>query len=232
MRRFLEGLIVVVVVGSIAVLAILSRNGGIPPSANSLASASPQIEAGAAPSRAPGPQTPSGLAPVAPPEELPGECANHVTSTDGALQTVETMSINSSVVALGTIAEVGAAAWNTADGALPDDENERAASAVIRLVKVRLDRNVFGPALDAVTIWIEGGTIGCHQFITDRSPFVIAVGDRFALFLDGTAPDNGTKGVLRARAMWRVSKDDMVDTAADGKLTVDAFERLVAIPTP
>ena len=132
MRRFLEGLIVVVVVGSIAVLAILSRNGGIPPSANSLASASPQIEAGAAPSRAPGPQTPSGLAPVAPPEELPGECANHVTTTDGVLQTVEWVSVDSSLVVLGTIVEVGAATWNTIDGAPPDDESPYRLPRVIR----------------------------------------------------------------------------------------------------
>lgn len=238
MRHLIELLATVIVVGAIAVLAIVVRSGGSSvertPAWADGASTDSGGGAAAVQTQQPVVVAPSDLVPLAPalaPKELPGECFSHVTTADGVPSTIKMVTPGSSVVALGTVTEIGPAQWNTPDAAPPSEE-DLDAFHVMRLVRLNVDKTISGTASGPVTIWIEGGTIGCQAFYSNVAPNDLAVGDRFALFLDETAPATGLKGVLHSREIWPISGDNQIASPGDGAVSVDVFKSKVAASLP
>lgn len=240
MRRLLETLFTLTVVGSIAAVVILARSGAPSaegrPASNEGASINVSSGGGATTVRSKPPVLVApadlvALAPVAAPKELPGECLNHVTSVDGMPSTIAMMTPGASLVALGTVTEIGPAQWNT-PGGIPPAEDDLDVFHVMRLVRVNVDQAITGAASGPVTTWINGGKIGCQGFYGDTAPNDLSVGDRFALFFDETPPATGLKGVLHSRAIWPISSDNKIASPGDGAVSVDVFASKVAVSMP
>jgi hypothetical protein len=224
MRRAVQTLALVAIVGSIAAVAIFARGTGSAAVSAPQSAAPPQVGA-------PSPPMPVkeatgsdliALAPAVPPKELPGECTNFSTVSEVAPRSIGTMARQAFVVALGSVTEIGPAQWNTPDGAPPTDRVDWNADSVMRLVRLKVDRLVAGTAPDMTTVWISGGTIGCRTFLSDRVPEV-EVGSRFAIFADATPPKTGLKGALRAQDLWPISADNTVTDPELGRITLDDF---------
>jgi hypothetical protein len=233
MRHLVQTLTLVAIVGSIALVAVFTRqaNPDVPPAQDGSA---PPV-AGARASAVPVNQSTGSdlvpLAPADPPKELPGECSNFSTSTDGAPRTIESMAGQASVIALVSVMEIGPAQWNTRDGAPPADRVDWNADSVMRLLRVKVDRLASGVAPDVTTVWVSGGTIGCRMFLTDRVP-EIEVGGRFAIFATDIAPATGLKDVLRGKELWTIAADNTVTDPDLGKITLDEFVARAAASAP
>ena len=134
----------------------------------------------------------------------------------------------SSIVAIGTVTDVGPAQWNTPDGATPASEEDYDAGHVMRLVRLDLDQAIKGSAAGPLTVWVQGGKIGCSEFTTDLAPQTMAKGDQLALFLDTiTPPQTGMKGVLHPIAIWPVTAKG-IQSPGDGLVSMDRFAALAA----
>jgi hypothetical protein len=227
MSRFVSALVSVLVVGAIALVAIFSRTGTTAPSSSTpiggpgLTATNPKPAA-----LAPAEGASISLAPAEAVKALPG-CNNYVSTVDSIPATVSMLTPVSSIVAIGTVADVGAAQWNTPDGQPPTSDEDYDAAHVMRLVRIHVDRVAKGKAAGPITVWVQGGKIGCSEFITDKAPQAIVKGDKFALFLDAAQPKKAIKGVLHPIAMWAVTAKG-ITSPGDGTVSLDRFASLAA----
>jgi hypothetical protein len=234
MSRFVNAISVFVAVGAIVVIALYSRGGlGAATTTNNAGGTTGNAGAAATPLTAKPAAAAAAAAgdsvnlqPAVAPKELPG-CNTYVSSTDGVAETVGLMTSAAKTVAIGTVTDVGAAQWNTPDGAPPASDEDYDAAHVMRLVRLELSQTVKGVGSGAVTVWVQGGKIGCSEFISDRSPQSIAKGDQFAVFLDDLAPASGLKGAGHTLAIWPASAAG-IQTPADGVVSAQRFVSLAA----
>lgn len=169
------------------------------------------------------------LAPAAEPKPLDRECSVFRTTVDELPLPATAMARDASTSIVGTIVAIGPAQWNTRDGLPPSAPADFNAEAVLRLIRVDVSQQLAGAMQTGLlTVWIPGGSIGCHTFVMDGYPLTPAVGDKFAFFLQDKAPAAGISSVLRARAMWPIGADGLVTTPAEGKLTVDQLATAAA----
>jgi hypothetical protein len=159
------------------------------------------------------------LDPASPPEEPPGPCQTVMVLTDRMRTTIEEDAARSSAVVIGTVTGVGRAQWNTPNGARPNGANI-GPSLVMRLVRVHVEIFARGRAPLPITVWVQGGQIGCHGYWTEVGD--IAVGSRSAFFLVPTAPRPNVPDVQEAWQVWSIS-GDQVSTEFEGKVPLSTF---------
>ncbi len=124
-------------------------------------------------------------------------------------------------VVIGTVTGVGKAQWNTPGGRAPNGPNV-GPSLVMRLLRVDVETVVMGSTPTVITVWIQGGVIGCRGFYVGGfgDP---QVGSRYVLFLDGSAPRTKLAGVVGAWQMWSVEGDRVVTNSFEGRVPLVTF---------
>lgn len=159
------------------------------------------------------------LDPASPPDEPPGPCQTVSVMTDRMRTTIEEDAARSSAVVVGTVTGVGLAQWNTPTGARPNGANI-GPSLVMRLVRVHVEIFARGRAPSPITVWVQGGQIGCHGYWAEVGD--LAVGSRSAFFLVPAAPRAVVPDVQEAWQIWSIS-GDQVTTEFEGKVPLSTF---------
>lgn len=172
------------------------------------------------------------LDPAEPPEELPPPCFATTTMYDRMVTTPAEDAARSVTVLVGRVTGVGAAQWNTAGGRAPATDHPDAAN-VMRLLRIEVEETIRGkPVPSVITIWIPGGTIGCHQFDIGGTPRNIAVGDQFVVLIGDGEPRSGLDGILPASQLWPTD-GTRVTTEFDPNLPLaGVLEQMRASPRP
>jgi hypothetical protein len=172
------------------------------------------------------------LDPVDPPAELPPPCLSHTTVFDRLITTPAEDAANSRTVLIGRVSGVGGGQWNTATGRPPGHDHPDGFSA-FRLVRVEVESVVRGvPAPAAITVWILGGRIGCHQFSVGDFRAEIAIGERYILFLRDAAPRTGLTSVVEAWQMWSIDGRSVDTTFAPDLPLEEVLDQMRGGPTP
>jgi hypothetical protein len=116
----------------------------------------------------------------------------------------------SSRVVVGRVIAVGAAQWNTPDGAPPSRDIRHASPLdVMKVARIAVETTARGPVEpDVETVWIAGGTIGCDEFRVSWLPDV-RPGQRYVVFLKAVAPRTGQAGVVQAFQLWAITGDSV-----------------------
>lgn len=227
---------VAVSIGALVMLSLpsLPRSGGgpalVPPTATSDAS-SPVPAVSALPPTSPSTgepgfaSTPVPLAPDVPAEPPSGKCLAHDFVVDGVPPTVEAVTRIASSVIVGTVTGVGPGQWNTPDGDLPTAEDDITPLNVMRFLRIEVQQQVMGEqgAEKVRTVWVNGGTIGCHQFSYSGYPNAIEAGQRYVLFLGFATPKTGQVEVQQVYEMWSIDENDDVSTPEDGGVPLSAL---------
>jgi len=159
------------------------------------------------------------LDPASPPDEPPGPCQTVRVMTDRMRTTIEEDAARSSAVVIGTVTGVGRAQWNTPSSARPNGANI-GPSLVMRLVRVHVEIFARGRKLSPITVWVQGGQIGCHGYWAGVGD--IAVGSRSAFFLVPNVPRAIVPDVQEAWQIWSIS-GDQVATEFEGKVPLSTF---------
>lgn len=159
------------------------------------------------------------LDPASPPDEPPGPCQTVKVMTDRMRTTLEEDAARSSAVVIGTVTGVGRAQWNTPSGARPNGANI-GPSLVMRLVRVHVEIFARGRAPSPITVWVQGGQIGCHGYWAGVGE--ITVGSRSAFFLVPNLPRPTVPDVQEASQVWSIS-DDQVTTEFEGDVPLSTF---------
>lgn len=170
------------------------------------------------------------LDPEEPPKPLPGDCGTYLTTLERAPTTIEMDVKTADAVILGRVTAIGAAQWNTTDG-LPPARPDIEASRVMRLIHVEPETTITGKAEGLLTLWIQGGTIGCVQFLTSAVPDEINIGDRFAFFIGSQAPRNGLDVAQRVAQLWRIEGDHVI-SPVEGAVPLSAFQERASAAVP
>ena len=228
MSRLLQAVASFVVVGALVALVVVARGGAKTESqqTSDAAGAGAAAQTPTSTAAAAAEVDPVPLTPALPVLELPG-CKMYVSTLDEIAETVEMVTPGSLLVAIATVTDVGPAQWNTPDGAPPESDEDYDAMHVMRLVRLDVDRAFKGSPAAPLTIWVQGGKIGCSEFITSAAPRAIDKGDQFALFLDWAPPQAGTKGVLHSIAIWPVTANG-IQSPGEGVISADRFATLAA----
>ena len=101
----------------------------------------------------------------------------------------------------------------------------------MRLVRLEIEETIHGSAQPrVVTIWVNGGTIGCDEFRLSSVP-EISSGGRYVVFLDATAPRTGQAGVVRAWQLWSIQADS-VRTEVGSVPLDELVDQIQADPRP
>ena len=214
---------------ALLVVVVMSRTGAAPTQGPLLVQS--QAAAAEAPATRLATQsasTASILGPAKEPAQLPGPCLNHSTSIDRVAPTIETLSRTASDIVVGRVVEVGPSQWNTPTGDPPEGEDDWDAFNVFRLVRFSVDDSIKGTAPADLVVWVSGGTIGCHEFTMELVPGSLKAGQRYALFLNATAPQAKLAiSALMVDQMWPVDSAGRVATPEDGTVTVPTLRAKV-----
>lgn len=133
------------------------------------------------------------LDPPAPPEELPGECMNHQATVLRVWPPLEERAHAADAVVIGTITEVGATRWSSADGRAPAGDGD--GTGAITMFRIAVERVIAGNAPTTMTVWAPGGIIGCHSFSIDGVTRP-TTGARDVFFLGESGSVAGVDGVV------------------------------------
>ncbi len=166
------------------------------------------------------------LAPVVPAEPPSGECRGHDVVVDGVPPTVEAMTTRTfSSVIVGTVIGVGPGQWNTPHGDLPGSASDITPLNVMRLLRIEVHQEVTGQQRTEMvrTVWVYGGTIGCHAFSYGGHEIVIEPGQRHVFFLGFATPETGLVDVQLVDQMWSIDEHDDVSTPLDGDIPLSAL---------
>ena len=209
-KRALEtmaGLVVIVVVVGI-VLAY--RAGSAASSGASTAAASSAPSAVAA-------VVDVDLDPSVSPEPPAGRCLVHALIIDTVPMSLEDSARRSESVVVGTVEEVGAAQWRTADGLVPKARPDVSPANVMRLIRISVSDDVAGKAVpQELVAWIPGGQIGCHRFEVDSFPATVEKGQTFMFFMRTSRPPTAKlSSVAEVVEMWPVEGTSVMTPYSD-----------------
>lgn len=173
---------------------------------------------------------PDATAIAAPTSSPPSEasdpsCGTATVSYDAAEPTIDNRAEGASVVAIATVASVGAARWNTDDGKAPAfDENPPDDAYIYRSVSLSITTlargDSLGSTLEANAL---GGSVGCYSFEFEDSPELMS-GQQYAFFLAPALTEDGKvdPATLTINAAWPVTAGK-VSTPAEGEVTIPVF---------
>jgi hypothetical protein len=156
------------------------------------------------------------------------DCIELTAEPGFTLDTIESLSRDASVIALGTFEGYGPATWNTPGGQRPSKADvESKPARLVRPMTLAVSADLRGVSMGHVAIQ-RGGSIGCdsveYSGDTDR-----LVGQRYVYFLvPALDSERAQTDQLLLLAAWPVGSDDSVRTPHDGDLSIDALRAALA----
>jgi hypothetical protein len=153
-------------------------------------------------------------------------CGSEVLIIDGVLPTIKNLTIQSQVIAIGTVEAIGTASWNTATGAAPPigvDGHPASGFAIYRPITISVATPIKGSTATTLNARLIGGSIGCYSVKLSSGPDPV-VGGRYAFFLDVSAGPATEPTVGEA---WPVTADGRIKTAYDGMVTTAALIKAI-----
>jgi hypothetical protein len=149
---------------------------------------------------------------------------------DGPPLTIKYTTSTAQTVAVGDVVEVGSPTWNTPNGLSPDLSTRWPRGVIIYTpITIRTEATFKGSLPSTVVIEVPGGTLGCHNYLVEGQT-IPAVGSRLVLFLGPSVNSAGVSDSSKPTSFedWPVGVSDMVQTPAEGSVSLDNLRQIAA----